>query len=193
MNQSARPVRSSITARDVALALALGALAGVRAAVPNALLGRAAAQRPRLSPSSFLATRIGAHVLGLAGLLELVGDKLPGVPDRTETSPRLARIGSGGLAAAALGRPRLGSMALLALVGGATAAVSTRASHRLRRRAISRWGLSNTSSGLLEDVLVLGAATLLLPLLRRARAPEPFAGLPALVTSAAQSFVSGAR
>jgi hypothetical protein len=97
-----------------------------------------------------------------------------------DTSPRLARIGSGGLAAAALGRPHLGPMAVLALVGGATAALSTTLTYRFRRRATRRWGLSNQGSGLLEDALVLATAALLLPQLRKHAPIEPLPGLNAI-------------
>lgn len=158
-----------VSTRDLAVAVGLGALAGVRATLPNALLGRASGgtAHRRRGGGSWLGTGLGSRVMAVASLLELVGDKLPGAPDRVATSPRLARIGSGGLAAAALGRPRPASMAVLALVGGATAALSTALSYRLRRRAIRRWGLSSPSSGLLEDVVVLAAAAALLPQLRR--------------------------
>lgn len=161
-----------VSTRDLAVAVGLGALAGVRATLPNALLGRASAGRGRRrgngrGKKSWLGSLLGSRLMTGAGLLELVGDKLPGAPDRVEASPQLARIGSGGLAAAALGRPRPASMAMLALVGGATAALSTALSYRLRRRAIQRWGLSSPSSGLIEDVVVLAAAAALLPQLRR--------------------------
>ena len=156
-----------VSTRDIAVAIGLGALAGVRATLPNALLGRASTRSGRGGKAGWLGAGLGARVMTFAGLLELVGDKLPGAPDRVTSSPQLARIGSGGLAAAALGRPRLGSMALLALVGGATAALSTTLSFRLRRRAIRRWGLSGGSSGLIEDAIVLAAAAALLPQLRR--------------------------
>lgn len=161
-------LRDFVSPRDIAVAIALGALAGVRATLPNALLGRAATRRARGSrAASALGGGLGARVMTFAGLFELVGDKLPGTPDRVAASPQLARIGSGGLAAAALGRPRLGSMAVLALVGGATAALSTAVSFRLRRRAIRDWGLSSRRSGLIEDAIVLAAAAALLPQLRR--------------------------
>lgn len=171
-------LKDYVSTRDIAIAIGLGALAGVRATLPNALLGRASTRPTRGgSAGSWLGAGLGARLMTFASLLELVGDKLPGTPDRVTPSPQLARIGSGGLAAAALGRPRLGSMALLALVGGATAAVSTVLSFRLRRRAIQRWGLSSSRSGLLEDVLVLAAAAALLPQLRRRSESEALAPL----------------
>lgn len=161
-------LRDFVSPRDIAVAVALGALAGVRATLPNALLGRAANRRGRGSKAgSALGTGLSARVMTFASLLELVGDKLPGAPNRVAASPQLARIGSGGLAAAALGRPRLGSMAVLAVVGGATAALSTALSLRLRRRATRKWGLSSSRSGLIEDAIVLAAAAALLPQLRR--------------------------
>jgi uncharacterized membrane protein len=160
----------SITTRDLLVAAGLGALAGVRAALPNALLGRAAKRRrsPRQGKiAGLLGSGVGARALTVAGFAELLGDKLPGIGARVDISPRLARIGSGGLAAALLGRPRPNAMALLALVGGASAALSTVLSYRLRKRAMKRWGMSGVSSGLLEDALVLTAAAALLPQLRR--------------------------
>jgi len=167
-----------VSATDIALAVGLGALAGARAALPNALISHAASARP--SRGGLLGSAFLTRALSVAGLLELVGDKLPGVPARVDTSPRLARIGSGGLAAAALGRPHLGPMAVLALVGGVTAALFTTLTYRFRRRATRRWGLSNQGSGLLEDALVLGAAALLLPQLRKHAPIQPLPGLGAI-------------
>jgi uncharacterized membrane protein len=173
----------SISMRDILVAAGLGALAGVRAALPNALLGRASNRRRssrRGKVGGLLGAGLGERVLTVAGLAELIGDKLPGIPARVDISPRVARIGSGGLAAALLGHRRPKDMALLALVGGATAALSTVLSYRLRERAISRWGMSSAGSGLLEDVLVLGAAAALLPQLRRQLAGEGANGAPEL-------------
>jgi uncharacterized membrane protein len=190
----------SISMRDFLLAAGLGALAGVRAALPNALLGRASNRRGasrRGKVAGLLGSGLGTRVLTVAGLAELVGDKLPGIPARVDISPRLARIGSGGMAAALLGHQRPKDMALLALVGGATAALSTVLSYRLRKRAISRWGMSSASSGLLEDVLVLGAAAALLPQLRRqlgstngSSAAPVLGSTPGLLFDAAQALTS---
>jgi uncharacterized membrane protein len=173
----------SISMRDFFVAAGLGALAGVRAALPNALLGRASNRRRssrRGKVAGLLGSGLGERVLTVAGLAELLGDKLPGIPARVDISPRLARIGSGGMAGALLGHRRPKDMALLALVGGATAALSTVLSYRLRQRAISRWGMSSAGSGLLEDVLVLGAAAALLPQLRRQLGGDSSNGTPAL-------------
>jgi uncharacterized membrane protein len=192
----------SISMRDLLVAAGLGALAGVRASLPNALLGRASnrersARRGKQGAiAGLLGSGVGARALTLAGLAELIGDKLPGVPARVDISPRLARIGSGGLAAALLGRPRPKTMATLAFVGGASAALSTVLSYRLRKRAMKRWGMSSASSGLLEDVLVLTAAAALLPQLRRelggsnASGPSALGSTPELLLNAARTLTA---
>lgn len=92
----------------------------------------------------------GALAMG-AG--ELYGDKMKTAPDRTVFLGLLARVMSAGIAGAALapkGRERTG--AALAIGTAVPMAYLTLAG---RKRAITKIG--QTSSGVLEDILIVGA------------------------------------
>lgn len=146
-----------------ALPLVLGLLAGVRSATAPAALsillrhGDAPHADDQLVA---LTARLRPLLLALAGA-ELVGDKLPGMPDRISPPALLGRIGlgalAGGLAARAYGR----STVLGALVAGAAALASTFASFQLRALISERLGLPSPAAGLVEDAALAGAVALL--------------------------------
>ena len=87
------------------LAFLLGMVAGLRSMTAPA----AASWAARLgwlqlegTPVAFLGHTVAAYVLGVAALAELVADKLPRTPNRTDPGPSIARILTGGLSGAAL-------------------------------------------------------------------------------------------
>ena len=110
--------------------------------------------------------RSGALALGVG---ELLGDKMPSAPDRTVPLGLLARVMSAGIAGAALaprGRERAG-----AAVAVATAVPLDYATLAVRKRAMARLG--QTSSGLVEDALIVAAGLALVAVTARPpRAPS---------------------
>lgn len=140
--------------------LALGALAGIRSILPQAVISRALQRRTLHLPPPFaeLASEPMARALSGAALMELAGDKMPGMPHRISALPLLGRIASGALAGFVTGREWRRNAALFAGVGACAAAVSTFATYKLRMFVIDRLGVSSTVSGLLEDGLALVAA-----------------------------------
>lgn len=103
--------------RALALAFLLGATAGPRTSAPLTVVGWAA----RLgwiglegSPLAFLASRKTVMVVTPMALGELIADKLPATPDRTEPTGVIARLASGAVSGAAL----VGGRSSMAAVAG---------------------------------------------------------------------------
>lgn len=139
----------------------IGLVAGSRSLTPLAVVSDAA-RRGTLAKDNGAPSWLG-HPLVSAGLKalaagELGGDKLKSAPDRIVLAGIAARLVSGSLAGAALAPRR---HALAGAMLGATAAVGAAyLTFGLRMRALRRFG--QTSTGLVEDVLTLGAAQLVL-------------------------------
>lgn len=132
----------------------IGAVASARSMTPMAALaaahvaGRQTSGRLRLLTHPLFT--VGALAMGMG---ELLGDKMRSAPDRTVFLGLLARVTSAGLAGAALaprGRERAG-----AGVAVATAVPLAYATLAARKRAMRAIG--QTKSGLIEDVLIVGA------------------------------------
>jgi uncharacterized membrane protein len=123
-------------------AAAAGTVSGMRTfIVPGVLAGRGRWGEGWVS-----------RVLPLAAAGELVADKLPAMPPRSDPPGLAGRIASATASGAALGGLRA------AAVAAACAAVSTPVSQRLRATLGRRTGLPDAVLGLAEDALALGGA-----------------------------------
>jgi uncharacterized membrane protein len=134
----------------------IGAIASARSMTPMAALATARlAGRDTPGKLLFLnrpLARWGALAMG-AG--ELLGDKMKTAPDRTVALGLLARVMSAGIAGSALaprGRERAGAMLAIA-----TAVPLAYVTLSARKRAMSSIG--QTASGLIEDALIVAAAS----------------------------------
>lgn len=136
------------------LAAGIGFVAGMRSMTAPALVSRHRAQQPddntRLGTSSRT-----ANVLGVLAAGEMVGDKTPFVPDRTDWPSVAGRALSGGGSAAVLAADRGDTPGFAALVGSAAAVGSTFLSYHLRKKAKDLSGLPDPLLGLVEDGLAL--------------------------------------
>jgi uncharacterized membrane protein len=130
----------------ILVAGALGAVSGSRSMLAPALVARAHAA----SPAPILAWLAGG---------EMIADKMPFIPSRTDPLPLVGRIVSGALAGASAcgGRRRVPC----ALAGAAGAVVATFALVRLRQFASAR-RIPNVLAGAIEDALAIWAGTRLL-------------------------------
>jgi uncharacterized membrane protein len=140
--------------------LFMGMVAGMRSLTPMAVLSWAAQQSPRSNhthwPGLLSSPRVSKVAFALAAA-ELLGDKMRSAPDRIITPGILARIATGAIAGMAVAPPR---EQRLGAVLGATAAVGAAyVSFGIRQRAIRSRG--QTSTGLIEDALAIGAAFLI--------------------------------
>jgi hypothetical protein len=132
-------------------AAGLGALSGVRSLGPAAFVARELGRRRRR-----LRGRRPGRALTLLAAGEMLVDKLPFTPPRTQTTSLLARLATGawaGSRAVAGGRARL----LAGLLGAAAAAGATHAVYRLRRHAAGRSRWTGLAAALAEDSLVFWA------------------------------------
>jgi uncharacterized membrane protein len=85
---------------------------------------------------------------------ELLGDKMRFAPDRIVTPGILARVATGAIAGAAVAPSR--DRPLGAVLGATVAVGAAYLTLALRKRAIR--GSGQTSSGLIEDAVAVGAA-----------------------------------
>lgn len=145
-------------------AAVLGVASGMRAAVAPALVAHHLSRtgNGRTDPDadldlgrlSFMRSRRTAAAFKLAAAGELVGDKLPATPDRTDAGPLFGRALSGALCGAALYGAAGERKALGALVGAASAVVGAYAFYHLRR-SLGEEGVPDLAAAVAEDALVL--------------------------------------
>jgi|GEM_PF-5717892 len=123
-----------------------------------AALGASSGMRTMAAPSQ-LALRRGGPLLRVllpaAAAVEMVVDKLPGVPSRTESGGVIARTCAGAAAAGALGRLGDGSAAAGAAAGALGALGSTYISFWTRRYLTRRAGLPDLGVALCEDAVAI--------------------------------------
>ncbi len=145
--------------------LALATVAGMRSMSAPALLSRYAGRHKsdfRNTPFEWLASGRAALVLAVMAGGELIADKLPFTPNRTNIKPLIGRMGSGGLVGAALFAAEDQPAFVGGLLGAATAALSTFAAYELRHQAGKKLPLPDPLLGLLEDGAVVGIGKLVI-------------------------------
>lgn len=124
-----------------------------------ALLSHALRQHPsgRLAHSalSWLQTPAAANILKTLAGAEMVGDKLPNAPNRTDPSPLIGRALSGALIGAVLYKTSRGSLLEGAVVGSLGAVAGSFAALYLRRLADQHTPLKEPWTGLVEDALTV--------------------------------------
>jgi uncharacterized membrane protein len=144
-------------------AFALGMVAGLRSMTAPAVVAWAA----RLgwlhldgTPLAFLGVRWVPYFLTVLMLAELVGDKLPRTPARTQPGPFIGRILTGGLAGAALAVGSGLTLLAGAATGGIGAVVGTLGGYRVRTGLVRALGVPDYVVALAEDVVAIGGALL---------------------------------
>lgn len=140
----------------IARAAHLGAPAGIRSMLPLAAVTRAGEagliDSPRTLALRLALTPSVARACAVMAAGEIVADKLPVLPRRTQALPLLGRGGLACIAALVAGaRSAEAATAALAAVG--TALVTYRV-----RRAVVSYGLPDPVAGAMEDVLALTLA-----------------------------------
>jgi len=148
----------------LALAFGIGVVAGLRAfTAPTvtawaAYLGWMPLQHTRLG---FLASLITVVIFTLLAVFELVNDKRPTTPSRTEPGGLVARIVTGGFSGAAIGVASgqlvLASV-LLAVVG---AVAGTFGGYQVRARTVRALGVPDYQFAVVEDLVAIGGGLLL--------------------------------
>jgi uncharacterized membrane protein len=145
-------------------AAALGAATGGRSMTPLAAISRAAAAgklQIRHSPLTFLAQPAVAGILKLMAAGELLVDKLPSLPPRTNPPSLAWRTALGGVCGTIMAltdeRPTVPSTLWAASIGAGAAAASSFILMRIRL-SINQMGVPDPVVAMAEDVLVIAVS-----------------------------------
>lgn len=143
-------------------ALGLGVVAGLRSMAAPALFSMEASRHGAngLSGTPFekLASPEVAKALGLMAVGELIVDKLPVTPNRTELPSVIVRTLSGALVGAAVFTAAKEDAAIGAIAGAVGALAGTFGGFSLRQAATDNTPLSGALTGAIEDAIALGGA-----------------------------------
>jgi len=110
---------------------------------------------------AFLANKISLVIFSLFAFGELIADKLPFIPRRTEAGPLGVRIIFGALCGAALCLSGAASPVLGAILGGVGGIAGAFAGYNYRRWLSRGEKLPDLSIALLEDLVAVGGGFLL--------------------------------
>jgi uncharacterized membrane protein len=144
-------------------AAAIGAVSGLRSMSAPAIVAEAASRNIvslKKTPLSWLASNAAGRTSALLALGELVADKLPFMPDRTDSPSLLWRAVSGagcGYAICGSGRSKKGAW-MSAFVGATAAVAASYAGLEFRRRV----KLPPFAAALIEDAVALGSGSALI-------------------------------
>lgn len=141
--------------------LALGALAGMRSLAAPTLLSHFLSENGssplQNTPLRFLGNSTVAMVLKGLAVSEMVGDKVPGAPDRIELPSLIMRSTTGAVAGAAVYLMNNKKAAEGAAIGAAAAIAATYGSFYLRKTLCENTSLADPIYGALEDALVVAS------------------------------------
>jgi uncharacterized membrane protein len=155
-----------VTTTSIGRAIQLGVASGIRSSIPLALVARAgtndviALRGER--PFELLTRRHVANVLMLAIPGEIVIDKLPFTPKRTDLGPLVGRMILGATAAGAAAAGEGESIPVATGVGALAAAWGSFAATGARL-ALDQRGATDILVGLFEDALAIALALSALP------------------------------
>jgi len=154
--------------------LTLGAVSGMRSMMAPAVIAWAA-RRSGLdlesTPfSAFKGPGIGRTAAALV-IGEMVADKTPFVPNRTNSTALLTRAVSGGAAGAAVFKARRASIIVGALVGATAAVGAAYATYYLRKKAARYFDVSDRVVALVEDGIALTAGVIAVSLVKHGEEP----------------------
>ena len=138
-------------------AAAIGAIAGMRAMSAPAVISQAVRKGELAVEGSklgFLNTSGALSVSALLAVGELIADKLPATPNRTDVGPLVVRTMSGGLSGAVIFSARKKSPWAGALVGALTAVGAAYAAFHLRRSIKEKLHVPDLVLAAAEDALV---------------------------------------
>jgi uncharacterized membrane protein len=150
--------------------LGFATLAGMRSMSAPALLSHHLSNKPSWfllnSPLRVLQKPLVARGLKLVAATEMVADKMPGMPNRTDPPVLLGRLLSGALVGATWYKSREGSALVGGLVGGLGAVAATFLSYALRMNISEKAKANVAAVGVGEDALVLSSGAALLKAVR---------------------------
>jgi uncharacterized membrane protein len=147
------------TSSVLALAFAIGIIAGLRSMTAPAVVSWAAYWKWLDLQHSFLAflgTSLAAYILAVAAIGELVMDKLPGTPSRKSPVGLIARFVLGALSGAALCGATNQSLALGGVLGGLGGVIGGLVGYEVRTRLVKALKVPDIVIALMEDAVAIG-------------------------------------
>jgi len=153
------------------LAFLIGIVAGLRSMTAPAFVAWGARLgRLQLGGTAlaWLGSGVAAWVCLALALGELVADKLPRTPSRTQPGPFAARVVSGALSGAGLAVGAGGSLAAGVVLGALGAVAGALGGYRARTRLVPALGIHDSAVALVEDLIAVGGAVLIVTAARAA-------------------------
>src|SRR5437588_2224472 len=142
----------------------IGIIAGLRSLTAPALVSWAAHLGwLDLSGSwlSFLGSRAAIIILSSLALAELVADKLPKTPKRTNLGPLVFRMITGGFSSMAICASAHQSPIIGTILGMLGALAGAFAGYEIRHRLVEAFGLPDFGVAVAEDLVAIGGAFLI--------------------------------
>jgi uncharacterized membrane protein len=153
-----------VTSNALLLAFLIGVIDGLRSLTAPAIVAWAA-HRGWLnllnSSLSFMGSTAAVVVFTLGAVGELVADKLPSTPRRTERRGLIARCVLGGLSGAAVAASGAQSIALGAVLGAAGGIVGAFAGYEIRTHLVRALKVPDFVIALLEDAIAIAGGLLI--------------------------------
>jgi uncharacterized membrane protein len=142
----------------------IGIIAGLRSLTAPALVSWAAHLGwLDLSGSwlSFLGLRAAIIILSFLALCELVADKLPKTPNRTDLGPLVFRAITGGLSSMAICASAHQSPVIGTILGVLGSIAGAFAGYEIRHRLVEAFGLPDFGVAVAEDIVAIGGGLLI--------------------------------
>ena len=147
------------TTTVLVLAFAIGLIAGLRSMTAPAVVSWAAHLKwldLEQSQLAFLGSTAAVYILSAGAIVEIIVDKLPKTPRRTEALGLIARLLLGGLSGAALCAAGNQSIVLGAVLGGVGGLAGAFAGYQARTRLVRAFKVPDLVVALLEDAVAVG-------------------------------------
>lgn len=142
----------------------IGVIAGLRSLTAPALVSWAAhlgwldLSGSRLS---FLGSWAATIILSLLALAELIADKLPKTPNRTDPGPLVFRMITGGFSSMALCASAHQPLVIGTILGVLGSIAGAFGGYEIRHRLVKTFGLPDFGVALTEDIVAIGGGLLL--------------------------------
>ncbi len=146
-------------------AAVMGAAAGMRSMAAPAIMSHFAQSGwvpGGHSPLNFLERPGTAKTMAVLAIGEMIADKLPFMPKRTQAPAVMARAVTGGLSGAAVCSSKKRSVLAGALIGAAAAVGATYAAYNVRKWADKQFQLPDPLVAIIEDAVVAGCGILVI-------------------------------
>jgi uncharacterized membrane protein len=156
LEPGARPISNPLTA-TVLLAGATGARCLLGIAATSRVLSHSHAVAAEQPARSLSTSRARLATTALAAM-ELAGDKVPGISNRTDPGPIVGRALTGAVIGAVIGEVSGRNRVTSALIGAASAVVGAHLTFQLRKQLMNV--LPAVPAALVEDAIVMGIASL---------------------------------